>query len=1280
MQKSAVSAILLWIILASSQILPASSHTTLGTLDGSLPYLRKNDHELNPENDLGVGHVPGPLAHIWPGSGLNMYTGNVANPPSYQSPFQDYECPLQVAGSKYSPEGAIPASTADRDVIGDIVIGLNFSRPDAFPDTVFSYGSVTIYVPTPLKNKAGLLEQDGFEPVGVNWELGEATNIVTTITDNYGNIYVTKAGPLDPFGPNWWMIRITASRSGIRFVKEHDYWYYVRINQVRAPVVAGRYCFKIFLDDHYPMRSQNDPGSLIDSIMPAENWPVVLVKGDVDPGIIYGTIRYGGTHQALYGAALWLAGRVRVSGLAIDSATGRMLRRAAEARGYFNASSKGHYEVEGIAPGIYDIYASAAGFPEQKVATSVRMEKGQSLALDLHLKPGTQVKGEVFAKSFGSNSGWSGEFPISIIIYDSDDYKESSVIAISPTNLTHAPFTSYVVGNTVFEGNQLKAPNHPKVVAFPWEGPVGYYPYATPRDLHGAFNGVGPAQTWWVSPQVTVDPVSGLGSTGMSFVFQFGAQGFYGVPAKLTGMVPQIFATWVDGLQPQVYFMRAYAHGYVQTTPNGLQFKDCSFKISSAEHDAGVFVPVDVYESGVAEVTVHFHDSPRTSQSSPIGGPDSRRCLVVEAFDHLGQLSAFNFTSVSSSSSYATLSLSGLGMAGVIPPPDPRSGIKYSLLRYRGVRDYGIPPGTHTIRTYLRGYIQASPPGDSLLDLDVAAVSTIGLDSHSKISLHMYRGGGINVTVRSVDWQIPRNQRNWTWNNTEVSTLIYDVASRSFIDVVYFWNSATSSWSLPRTNSQFNMIPWPDWRSKFGAVASYLKTNGSVVLERFGPALPSPVSGTPSQDMATNLFIESVLRVGFLFSFRSYRSADFRSSVALYPGVYSLTAWTYGYVQDGVHVLGDLGKVSVVVPRIGSQADSSIQVMTGTTFDLAIKFRTEGIFRGIPCNSSMRIRIYDDSDRIVAAALTSLDPGVVIADAGFFADQDKIVDAGGLVSIPSGTKIVEYRNLAGLYKYTELLTSAEIVRRALLFTPDCGIWGSTGTRGGYRGNWTVKVDLVNWYSEGQFYPPAPGLLQGESAFLHPYNHLGPYESRTAIAIPNALIGGHASIVVALDLRAYIRGGVYSFNWFDEVRTASWALVEMKRGKATYRSYSLDGFYDAYLPQGSYDVKVTFRTPAEGEFTANRTIFLSDGVSILGENFFLGSKGVVNDLCSEAAGREQNGGKIGCARRLSAYEWLRETVVHVHRDSHLQLARYDWRDLGLKLEDSRLRDVRRSYRD
>lgn len=1180
-------------------------------MDGSLPYFRKNDHESNPKNDFGVGHVPGPLAHLWPGSGSNMYLGDRSLPPGYQSPFQNFERPLQLSGSQYSPEGAILASTSERDSVGDFIIGINFSQPGEFDGNIlFRYWSVTIYIPAPVKNKAGALEQDGFEPVGISWDLGETTNIVTTLTDNYGNISVTRAGPLDPFGPNWWMIRIGASGGGIVFTDDGSEWYYIRINQMRAPVIAGRYFFKIFLDDHYPVRAQNNPDNLISSTMPAENWPVVLVKGDIDPAIIYGTIRYGGSNQALYDKPLRLAGRVRALGVSVDSSSGRALRRAVEARGYFNASSLGHYEVEGVAPGIYEIYASAAGFPEQKVAENIRLFQGQSLSLDAHLKPGIEVRGEVFAKSFGSLSAWQGQFPVSVVIYDSDDYAESSIATYSPINLTHAPFTSYARGNTIFEGIGLKAPSEPKLVAFPWEGPVSYYSYTSPdpRDPYGVFNGVGPAQKWWASPQNTIDPVTGLGSTGRSFIFQFGAQGVYGAPTKLSGMIPQVFATWTDGLQPGTYFVRAYAHRYVQTTSDGSRFKDYFFRVSSIQQDAGAHIQVDLYKSGGLSVTIHFHDNPGTRLDSPIGGPDPRRYIIAEAFDQLNQLSGLNFTTVESSSASATILLTGTGMVGVMPSSDPRSGVKYSLLRYRGVRDYGLLPGTHTIRVYVRGYIQASAPGDTLQHLDIAPLCPIGLDSYSHVSLHMYRGGGINATLRSVDWQMPRNARNWWWNNTEVATLVYDMASKSFIDVLYFWNSSANSWSLPRTNSQLSVIPYPNWRSKFGEGASYLKTNGSAILERLGPALPNPTSRTPEQDMATNLFLENVFRASFLFSSASYRGTDFRSNVAIYPGKYSLTGWTYGYVQEGVYALGDLGKVSVAVARIGSQADSSIELMRGVGFNITMIFRKEGIFEGIPHNSSVRIRVYDDADRLVAASSTSLHAGAIDSSVGFFADQQKIALAGGKDSVPKGTRILEYRNLAGLYRYTELLTGIEKVRalkRAQLFSPDYGVWGSEGGRKGYRGNWTLKMDVVNWYQGAQqFYPAPAALLQGESEFLFPYNHLGPYESRMKAVIPNAPLSGHASIVIGLDLRAYVSGHIYAFNWFDEVRTISWVLVDVKEGQSPYRTYSFDGFYDTYLPQGEYYFEASLESLDGRRAVVNRTVILPDGASILGMDFFL----------------------------------------------------------------------------
>src|SRR5208337_1920361 len=110
--------------------------------------------------------------------------------------------------------------------------------------------------------------------------------------------------------------------------------------------------------------------------------------------------------------------------------------RAVEARGYFNATSQGHFEIEGVAPGIYDLYASAAGFPEQQIATDVRVSRGQSLTFDAYLKAGPQISGRAYSKTLFGSFSWPGQRPITVVIYNSNTYDTDSIVTYSPANLT----------------------------------------------------------------------------------------------------------------------------------------------------------------------------------------------------------------------------------------------------------------------------------------------------------------------------------------------------------------------------------------------------------------------------------------------------------------------------------------------------------------------------------------------------------------------------------------------------------------------------------------------------------------------------------------------------------------------------------------------------------------------------------------------------------------------------------------------------------------------------
>jgi hypothetical protein len=89
-RKLVVTAAAIWLILTSMEIPSVFAHTVLGTPDGDLSYFRKNDHESNPKNTIyapypgSAGHVPGPLAYVWPGSGSNTYLEDPSLPPGYQ--------------------------------------------------------------------------------------------------------------------------------------------------------------------------------------------------------------------------------------------------------------------------------------------------------------------------------------------------------------------------------------------------------------------------------------------------------------------------------------------------------------------------------------------------------------------------------------------------------------------------------------------------------------------------------------------------------------------------------------------------------------------------------------------------------------------------------------------------------------------------------------------------------------------------------------------------------------------------------------------------------------------------------------------------------------------------------------------------------------------------------------------------------------------------------------------------------------------------------------------
>jgi hypothetical protein len=263
---------------------------------------------------------------------------------------------------------------------------------------------------------------------------------------------------------------------------------------------------------------------------------------------------------------------------------------------------------------------------------------------------------------------------------------------------------------------------------------------------------------------------------------------------------------------------------------------------------------------------------------------------------------------------------------------------------------------------------------------------------------------------------------------------------------------------------------------------------------------------------------------------------------------------------------------------------------------------------------SVRIRVFDDEDRLVAAATSfGADGGLLLPSsdsAGFFA-YDKIplneTNSQKLLNqpVPAGTMLLEYRNLAGLYNYVEMSSATERLRAATLFSTDYGIWGNGLLAGAYDGSWTVMVDFVNWYRPTVAYQPAPALLQGESPYFFPYNHLGPYAQNGYLSISNAPLSGGASAEFEVDRRGYEQGIILGMNWDDETRTMSWVRIQIVDNTGyQYYWYSWDGWFDGYLNAGPYQVTITEWNQNDGHVQLKTTLNVNTGEQNTALNFIL----------------------------------------------------------------------------
>ena len=774
---AAAFTIAIFVISTVAIITPAQATFTLGNLSGTSPYSINN---FDP-------HVAGPIGYVWPGAGQCAWDGfpNQASDncsPGYQAPYPNGNPPgapsnswYQLEGDTYAPFGAVLTNST-----GDLVFALNATCPSQYWNptavtaglcatqggTQSSNGVTKAEIESPIRALAEwttwiILIPPEFTIPGATTR--DASQIVSTLSNSYSRYLIVKLSPEDRYAPGWTMVAITAdatadySLSGglyyfhpfIQFTAAGE-WYYVRINGVTAPSTAGRYFFKMALytaNDYYGVGPTltGEHSTPLPTIagpfvwVPPQNWPVMLVKGETDPAVITGTLRYAGYNSTLYQQPIAEAGQVWAHmTMRLDPYTGQQRPDlpTIDGQAFLNNTANGHYELEGLAPGVYDIYAEAAGYPQTLCTSGITVLKGQSLHFDCYLQPGPVIHGNVYSKHQFGDEPWPGNSTtgqyMKIELYSNPTL--SNIVdpsAGSPVSWSPLPCTAG--GQEQYEGRGAAGlcgdPRDASEIAFPWHeyapnnlntayaeadtpfqgttngysrdvaigvcpaaagalGCVNTFPTGSEGSTLGVNKllasdpeGVGPPQSWFVD-----------GGTTTPFHFEMGVKGEYGAPRDLSGEVPQVYATWINGLTPGRYYVRAWTFRYVQTALDGATFQEYYFDITPNEWAGDVTLPMDLRLSSWVNKTVYFHDTPNTLVTSPIHSGAGYMWGTLVGAD--GHVYAANVTGLGLLEVYNTTYPEGIGI-----PPQCFSGVSGYIAGCKTPTG-GIPSGQEVVPTY----------------------------------------------------------------------------------------------------------------------------------------------------------------------------------------------------------------------------------------------------------------------------------------------------------------------------------------------------------------------------------------------------------------------------------------------------------------------------------------------------------------------------------------------------------------------------------------------------
>jgi len=875
----------------------------------------------------------------------------------------------------------------------------------------------------------------------------QVESVWTDITNDQGYIAVSKLNDYNSIAPGWTQVRIGQSSdlAGRALIWAppaggvSNVWH-VRLFHVRAPSTAGLYHFKI-----YARVVTAPPGTTVYQSIGVWNYPIIMVKGELNPAWVEVTVR---THS--FNAPPYVSGKVVADGTTPDG-------RAVQAWGFFSAfdfignsatpgAIGGMYRLYlfGLAEGTYTVTAEASGF-NPTVTDRFTVLAGQSYHLSIVLINSPFITVTLWSKHGTGAIPWHNLWEMPYGTNDPAAAPSDTALGASGTPASRDVTLNLFDASGNLIGWWASDTVHGVYLQAPWS--LGYFAtvqkdLGPPNMLLGVhddnhviggftYGGTVPTHTSYATALVdNCDPMWSW------------ANGAFAAPHIRTyssthwdGHVPWTWADYVAGFPNGQYTVEAYVTGYVMDEADAYQrtFAVAGLAINqqidlrrSNWIEATVHMPVNAQFAGpVTTLTLTAEDANGNERGAATFGVT--RAMVVRALGGDERIDGWD----ASAGTYR----GGIVIEGwnALFPNFGWPVYASSTARKPQYKDYGLnpTPSTHSLDAPVE--LAGNPYTVKLYMSDMGIpwmrvngtgwYNIVGGDPQTTVALcnsaqplsFSVVNASLWISLRSTDFEIPAHSKPWTFPGSVVWVdFINDQGkSQAILDPSLYGliqdtgtNNATIGYVIPGTNRAvfdpgYGVTPFDiDYArgDKDLAAAGLLTSAGlheHLGVHFYGGDWCGPTT------LWNNWYPYEYASLG-----------DYRST-RLPAGQYTYNAYTYSYVMRRAY--------PVQVPSSG-WADIEADLIQGGQVRVNFDFYHENT--AVPFNGYVRVEVFNDKEQLVGGSVYGqADPNqfTQVGNGGAYLSYNPFMDN---MFVPGPAEGADFGQAFNNQTYTEIANNA----------------------------------------------------------------------------------------------------------------------------------------------------------------------------------------------------------------------------------------------------------------